>query len=70
VLAHARAAVRPLSLPCPRMRPRLSRWMGHKSITETADTYGHLYPEADNRAREAVDATFARQESLMIASER
>lgn len=23
---------------------KLSRWMSHKSITETADTYGHLYP--------------------------
>jgi integrase len=37
----------------------LSRWMGHKSITETADTYGHLYPAAESRARDAIDAAFS-----------
>lgn len=37
----------------------LSRWMGHQSITETADTYGHLYPAAESRARDAIDAAFS-----------
>jgi integrase len=37
----------------------LSRWMGHSSITETADTYGHLYPAAESRARDAIDAAFS-----------
>jgi integrase len=37
----------------------VSQWMGHKSITETADTYGHLYPAAESRARAALDEAFS-----------
>jgi len=32
--------------------------LGHSSITETMDTYGHLYPEAEHDARGAIDAAF------------
>jgi hypothetical protein len=29
----------------------LSRPVGHKSATETLDTYGHLWPDADEQTR-------------------
>ncbi|MEV1176798.1 tyrosine-type recombinase/integrase [Nonomuraea sp. NPDC049784] len=29
--------------------------MGHASITETMDTYGHLYPESEEVTRSAID---------------
>ncbi|MEO3938922.1 tyrosine-type recombinase/integrase [Dermatophilaceae bacterium Soc4.6] len=29
--------------------------LGHKSATETLDTYSHLWPDSDDRARDAVD---------------
>ncbi|WP_181871218.1 tyrosine-type recombinase/integrase [Sphaerisporangium album] len=38
----------------------VSKWLGHASITETVDTYGHLVPEADNRVRSALDGAFNR----------
>ena len=38
----------------------VSRWLGHASITETTDTYGHLLPEANRRTREALDKAWAR----------
>lgn len=31
--------------------------LGHKSADETLNTYAHLWPDADDRTREAVDAT-------------
>ena len=34
--------------------------MGHKSAQETLDTYSHLWPDADDRTREAVDAALLR----------
>jgi integrase len=37
----------------------VSRWLGHASITETADTYGHLMPEAEDRARAALTAALS-----------
>ena len=37
----------------------VSRWLGHASITETTDTYGHLLPEATKRTREALDRAWA-----------
>ncbi len=37
----------------------VSRWLGHESITTTVDLYGHLVPEASNRARTALDNAFA-----------
>ncbi|MCA2220014.1 tyrosine-type recombinase/integrase [Nonomuraea aurantiaca] len=36
----------------------VSRWLGHESIT-TVDLYGHLVPEASERARTALDHAFA-----------
>ncbi|MEV6868319.1 tyrosine-type recombinase/integrase [Streptosporangium subroseum] len=37
----------------------VSRWLGHESITTTVDLYGHLVPEASQRARTAMDKVFA-----------
>jgi hypothetical protein len=34
-------------------------WMGHASITETFDTYGHLFPSSDDDARRFIDTAFA-----------
>ncbi|WP_370026117.1 tyrosine-type recombinase/integrase [Planotetraspora sp. GP83] len=36
----------------------VSRWLGHESITTTVDLYGHLVPEASERARTALDNAF------------
>lgn len=36
----------------------VSRWLGHRSTTTTADLYGHLVPEASGRARDALDRVF------------
>jgi integrase len=33
--------------------------LGHASITETMDTYGHLYPNSDESTRAAIDAAFS-----------
>jgi len=33
--------------------------LGHASATETLDIYGHLWPDAEDRTRDAVDAAFA-----------
>jgi integrase len=35
---------------------KIQQWVGHKSITETMDTYGHLYEESEDTARNAIDA--------------
>jgi integrase len=34
----------------------LQRRLGHKSAVETLDTYSHLWPDSEDRTREAVDA--------------
>ena len=34
--------------------------LGHASITETMDTYGHLFPDAEDLGRGAIDAVLAR----------
>ncbi|MFC9634762.1 hypothetical protein ACFTY8_37290 [Streptomyces mirabilis] len=39
----------------------VSRWLGHKSITETADTYGHLTRDATGRAVMVMDVALARR---------
>jgi integrase len=36
--------------------------LGHKSITETMDTYGHLFPDEEQSTRDAIGAAFARAE--------
>ena len=33
--------------------------LGHATITETMDTYGHLFPDAEDPGRGAIDAIFA-----------
>jgi hypothetical protein len=33
--------------------------LGHATITETLDTYGHLFPDAEALGRGAIDAIFA-----------
>lgn len=35
--------------------------LGHATITETLDTYGHLWPDSDDRTREASGAVFRRR---------
>ena len=43
--------------------------MGHSSATITLDTYGHLWPDADDRTREAVQrALRTGADSLRTAS--
>jgi integrase len=32
--------------------------MGHSSPTVILNVYGHLWPDADDRARQAIDAAF------------
>jgi integrase len=32
--------------------------LGHASITETMDTYGHLFPDSEDLGRGAVEAAF------------
>lgn len=34
--------------------------LGHASATETLDTYAHLWPDSDDRTREAVDESLGR----------
>jgi hypothetical protein len=33
--------------------------LGHATIAETMDTYGHLFPDAEDLGRGAIDAIFA-----------
>jgi integrase len=33
--------------------------LGHASITETMDTYGHLFPDSEDLGRGAIDAALA-----------
>lgn len=37
--------------------------LGHASITETMDTYGHLVPESSQVARDAIDEAFAKRKT-------
>ena len=34
--------------------------LGHASAKETLDTYGHLWPDSDDRTRQAVDLVLSR----------
>jgi integrase len=38
-------------------------WMGHATISETFDTYGHLFPSADDNGRRFIDDAFAEPEA-------
>lgn len=37
----------------------IQKRLGHSSAAITLDTYAHLWPDADDRTREAVDQAFA-----------
>jgi integrase len=39
--------------------------LGHASASETLDTYSHLWPDSEDRTREAVDAVLGAAESLL-----
>ena len=47
----------------------ISRRLGHASPTITLGVYGHLYPNADDRAAQAIEAMFARVSLLSITDE-
>lgn len=38
--------------------------LGHASATETLDTYAHLWPDSDDRTREAIDAVLGPEAAL------
>jgi integrase len=42
----------------------VQRRLGHKSAVETLDTYSHLWPDSEDRTREAVDAALGRSVSV------
>lgn len=43
--------------------------LGHATITETMDTYGHLWPDSDTSSRRAIDAAFGlRDVTLTVAT--
>jgi len=37
--------------------------LGHKSASETLDTYGHMWMDSDNRTREAIDTVLQSAQS-------
>lgn len=41
--------------------------LGHASASETLDTYSHLWPDSDDRTREAVDAVLGAEDWLRTA---
>ncbi len=43
--------------------------LGHASAIETLNTYGHLWPDADDRTREAVERAFENNSRPTAASE-
>jgi hypothetical protein len=43
--------------------------LGHSSSKRTLDVYGHLWPDSDERARQAIEAAFAAPSALCVYSE-
>ena len=41
--------------------------LGHATISETMDTYGHLFPEAEEAGRGAIDSVFSRLDTEAAA---
>ncbi len=41
--------------------------LGHASAAETLDTYSHLWPDSDDRTREAVDSVLGGQQAVPLA---
>ena len=46
----------------------VSRFLGHASISQTADVYGHLLPESGDRARAAIAAAFGNGHGHVMAT--
>ncbi|WP_438291772.1 tyrosine-type recombinase/integrase [Streptomyces sp. HUAS TT7] len=44
----------------------VSRWLGHKSINETADTYGHLTPDSTGRAVKVMDVAITQHRAGLV----
>jgi integrase len=42
--------------------------MGHASIVETMDTYGHLFPDGDDATRQALDQLLGEPEPQLRSS--
>ena len=42
--------------------------LGHASASETLDTYSHLWPDSDDRTRDAIDAAFRQTEPAATAT--
>jgi hypothetical protein len=42
--------------------------LGHATITETTDSYGHLFPDAEDLGRGAIAATFTAGNFFVAAS--
>jgi integrase len=40
--------------------------MGHASVTETFDTYGHLFPDSHDSTRDAIDAAFSKPRDAVV----
>ncbi|MEU2562251.1 tyrosine-type recombinase/integrase [Streptomyces longispororuber] len=47
----------------------VSRWLGHKSINETADTYGHLTPDSTGRAIKVMDVAISQHRAGLVLDE-
>jgi integrase len=39
--------------------------LGHASAKTTLDTYGHLFPDGEDRTRDAIDAELVRAEDFL-----
>ncbi|MFF2807945.1 hypothetical protein ACFVT2_12255 [Streptomyces sp. NPDC058000] len=44
----------------------MSRWLGRKSIKETADTYGHLTPDSTGRAVKVMDLALTQHRADLV----
>ncbi|WP_079181796.1 tyrosine-type recombinase/integrase [Streptomyces yunnanensis] len=44
----------------------VSRWLGHKSIKETADTYGHLTPDSTGQAVKVMGLALTRHRADVV----
>ena len=41
----------------------MQRRLGHATAAETLDTYAHLWPDSDDRTREAIDSVLGAADS-------
>ncbi|MFI5760204.1 tyrosine-type recombinase/integrase [Streptomyces sp. NPDC051563] len=44
----------------------VSRWLGHRNISETADTYGHLTPDSTGRAIRVMDVAITQHRAGLV----